>query len=542
MGKDALTPADSTRTTQVLLRRFGTSALLVTAAVSMMGATYRTPNFIVTAPTAEIAEQVGKTAEFFRDELAVEWLGKKMPRWYKPCTVSVKVGQIGAGGATTFAFDQGQVFGWRMEVQGSLERILDSVVPHEVNHTIMACHFRRPLPRWADEGAATLVEHESEQRRQRLTLEEIWNTSRRIPLRKLLSIKEYPKDPRDVLTLYAEGYSLADLLVQAGGKTRYLKFLDTAHESGWDAAIKRHYSLKGVDELETRWRGWIMAGSPRLNIPEGSQVASADRSTSQPAGGSDFSAPVIRSQNPREARNNEGNNDVNRNWVADNETPSAVANTDNNREMFGSALRSGHSAAPAFQPDEQGMELPLGQSITSAAMPAEPFNADTVARPEQREVDPRDLTESPGWQRAVHEGWSPAANRSNAVTMPVPRFAEPALSRNVPVNNSQPQTGRPLQIDAPPFERTTSHAPAVNQAPADDAIPAVHLVPADREDAVKSLPVVKLSTNAATSVNTRTTEDQAAVENRPPVWSAFPPMQTVGDPDYRGQVFKLLSF
>ena len=134
-----------------------------------------------------------------RRELAMAWLGHELPNWYSPCPVMVKVGQMGAGGYTSFSFDRGhtgemEVFGWNMVVQGSLERVLDSVIPHEVSHTIFACNFRRPLPRWADEGAATLAEHESEKHRQLLMVNQILHTSQRIPLRELLSMKEYPKD------------------------------------------------------------------------------------------------------------------------------------------------------------------------------------------------------------------------------------------------------------------------------------------------------------------------------------------------------------
>ena len=68
---------------------------------------------------------------------------------------------LGAGGATTFQFQDGEVFGWRMSIQGSRERMLDSVLPHEITHMIFASHFRQPLPRWADEGGATSVEHAS---------------------------------------------------------------------------------------------------------------------------------------------------------------------------------------------------------------------------------------------------------------------------------------------------------------------------------------------------------------------------------------------
>jgi len=287
--------------TDALRNRLSLAAIfLAFSASACFGATYRTPNFIVTAPSKEIAVKCGKCAEHYRKVLAEDWLGEEMKRWYKPCRLTVKVGQVGAGGATTFAFDRGEVFGWRMNVQGTLQRILDSVIPHEVSHTVFASHFRRPLPRWADEGAATLIEHESERRRQTMLLKQVWNTSRRIPLRKLLSIKEYPRDMQSVLTLYAEGYSLANFLVQAGGKTRYLEFLETAHRHGWDRAISQHYNLEGVNDLESRWNKWVMAGSPRLDIPKDSQVASQDRKKAAESAGrsSGFERPVIRGQSP----------------------------------------------------------------------------------------------------------------------------------------------------------------------------------------------------------------------------------------------------
>jgi len=273
-------------------RLFKVSLLL--SVVGLMGAVHRTPNFVVNAPTAEIAKQVALTAEHYRGELAVQWLGHELPRWSKPCDVSVKVGQVGAGGATTFSFNNGEVYGWRMNVQGSLERILDSVVPHEVSHTILACHFRRPLPRWADEGAATLIEHSSERLRQRKMLEQVYRTPRRIPLRKLLVIKEYPKDMRDVLTLYAEGYSLADYLVQAGGKSMFLKFLDEGDRRGWDGALKKFYGFSNIEALEKQWGGWIACGSPALQLPAGTMIASV----SQPWVAPQQPGYVIRSQSP----------------------------------------------------------------------------------------------------------------------------------------------------------------------------------------------------------------------------------------------------
>lgn len=242
-------------------------------------ATVRSRNFVVTAPTAEIARQVADAAEVYRRELAIDWLGQELLPWFAPCQVRVRVGQLAASGETKFAFHSttsgpDEVTGWDMKVQGSLERIMDSVLPHEVSHTIFACHFRRPLPRWADEGAATLIECDSERLRQVHTVRQVIRTSRRIPLKTLLTIKEYPRDMQDVMTLYAEGYSLADLLVQKGGKARFLKFINDANQRGWEKAIQTHYGFSGVDELESHWQDWVIAGSPEL--PKGQLLVRND--------------------------------------------------------------------------------------------------------------------------------------------------------------------------------------------------------------------------------------------------------------------------
>jgi len=261
--------------------------LLATSVSS--AAQWKTENFVVTAPTESLAKKVAFTAEAWRVRLAKEWLGRALPKWYRPCPISVTVGQIGAGGATTFRFAQGQVFDWRMNVQGTEERILDSVIPHEVSHTIFASHFRRPLPRWADEGAATLAEHESEQRRQSMHLKQVWNTSHKIPLKDLLTMEEYPSDMRDVLTLYAQGYSLADFLVQKGGKAKYLRLLDLADKKDWKSALKELYGIEGVESLDDSWGSWVVAGSPPLDKER--LLAAADTSEVAPG-------EVIRGQSP----------------------------------------------------------------------------------------------------------------------------------------------------------------------------------------------------------------------------------------------------
>src|SRR5262249_56966796 len=102
-----------------------------------------------------------------------------------PCPGDGKVTMNGAGGATSFAFDNGRVLGQHMTIEGSLDRLLASVLPHEITHTVFAYYFRRPLPRWADEGGAVLSEDDAERNRHDMLCRQILNTpGRAIPLRR----------------------------------------------------------------------------------------------------------------------------------------------------------------------------------------------------------------------------------------------------------------------------------------------------------------------------------------------------------------------
>jgi len=253
--------------------------IAVTLLVST-GANHRTQNFLVTASSPEEARTIGEAAEEYRRRLAIFWTGEPLADWRRPCTIKVRSGSYGAAGQTTFQFVGSSVSNWKMMVQGSPERILDSVLPHEVNHTIFASHFRRPLPRWADEGASTLFEHRSEQQLQLDLLQDIIKSRREyIPLRRLLSMKQYPTGHRPMLVLYAEGFGLVDFLMQQGGRATYLKFLSDARSGQWEAAIRKHYNHRGVNALEKDWRSWVVAGMPRYGISPEEMIATLSTKT-----------------------------------------------------------------------------------------------------------------------------------------------------------------------------------------------------------------------------------------------------------------------
>jgi hypothetical protein len=147
-----------------------------------------------------------------------------------------------------------------MEIQGSRERLLDSVLPHEVTHTIFATHFGGPLPRWADEGACTTVEHSSERKKQELWLIRFLKTERGIPFNHMFAMTEYPGD---IMPLYSQGYSVARFLIAQGGKRKFVEFVGAGLSHGnWNEAVRSYYAYPSLGDFQTDWVEWVIAGSP----------------------------------------------------------------------------------------------------------------------------------------------------------------------------------------------------------------------------------------------------------------------------------------
>jgi hypothetical protein len=282
-------------------------ALIVAGALTSLGASYRTTNFVVEAPTPQLAQQFGQAAEYWRREKALEWLGQEMPPWPEPCPLHVHVTMGGAGGATQFSFDRGHVLGQNMNIEGSLDRLLVSVLPHEVTHTVFAYYFRCPVPRWADEGGAVLSEDDLERGRHDQLCRHILNTpGRAIPLRRLFALQQYPGD---VMALYAQGFSVSQFLVSNGGRQNFLAFVANGMTRGWDGAAQSFYRYNSVDELEQAWLAHLratkrqpvqLAGNTRPAEPDasGQVVIRQTVPPAQPLLGAP--APIVRGQAPSE--------------------------------------------------------------------------------------------------------------------------------------------------------------------------------------------------------------------------------------------------
>jgi hypothetical protein len=253
--------------------------LVVTLLPFLCGASHRTTNFVVEAPTAEVARAVAEHAERCRTQIAREWLSRDLPAWPAPCPVRVKLTGGEAGGLTSFSFARGRVSDQVMTVEGRLDRILNSALPHEVTHTVFAAYFGGPMPRWADEGASLLSEDERERLRQDQIAVNLLARRGDLPLARLFVIEEYPND---LLGFYGQGYSISRFLIEMGGRPRFLEFVRDGLKAGWDTATRTHYGLADVRELDRAWRSWhkvVASRQPvasRDNVVIRAQSASTD--------------------------------------------------------------------------------------------------------------------------------------------------------------------------------------------------------------------------------------------------------------------------
>ncbi len=207
---------------------------------------YRTPNFVVRAPTTRMAREVAEAAERCRREQARLWLGKELPGWSRRCEVRIVGGAL-HNGTTALVFYNGRVLRQSMELQGPSK----DAIAHEVTHTVLASHFRCPVPRWADEGAALLSEGAEARQAWEGRLAGVRATAgRAIPLRRLLSLDGYPAD---LNAFYAQSHSLARFLVEARGRATFLAFVGDGLAGNWNKAVKAHYGYQDVDDLEKAW-------------------------------------------------------------------------------------------------------------------------------------------------------------------------------------------------------------------------------------------------------------------------------------------------
>ncbi len=229
-------------------------------------------NFTVLAPTQRLADKVVGHADAFRKEIANDWLGSELPAPAHRVSLYLKIDPTRSFARTLLDAQQGRHLVWLV---GSEQAVTEHLLKHEVAHTVLATRFGNTMPAWANEGIAS--QYDNHRRRD----------LRQKQLAGFVAIDSWPhldrllQEPIHQPWNYAAAVSLTDYLIHRDSPTsakktpastkktlhpeakqarqRFLKFVDLATQQGWATALRTHYQIDSLADLETQWHQSVRA-------------------------------------------------------------------------------------------------------------------------------------------------------------------------------------------------------------------------------------------------------------------------------------------
>jgi hypothetical protein len=166
---------------------------------------------------------------------------------------------VGAGGTQTFASSwiessrDKKVSKRRIDLRGDGQLGI-AAIPHEMTHVLLADLLGGVQPpRWADEGMALLADAPTKQLLHERDLREGLNRGLAYSVAELVTTDTYPR-PSRVPAFYGESASLTAFLVTRDKPSKFIEFLRTTKEHGYDQALKETYDIANLRELERLWQ------------------------------------------------------------------------------------------------------------------------------------------------------------------------------------------------------------------------------------------------------------------------------------------------
>jgi len=221
-------------------------------------------NFTVCCPSTNCATPVLQRCETVRATLIRQWLPDQKQDWGSKCYVVIHpqaasyiqaVGRAAGetSGCTTVKELNGKILSRRIDLRADRPNPLNRTLPHEMTHAVLAeVTAAHKLPRWADEGMALLADTQEKQLGHHADLQRALANRSQMRVPTLLVSQEYPAVDQMQL-FYGQSSSLTRMLIEQGSHAQFLQFAQDASQHGYDQALRKHYQIQGVLELERRW-------------------------------------------------------------------------------------------------------------------------------------------------------------------------------------------------------------------------------------------------------------------------------------------------
>ena len=214
------------------------------------------------------ARRLAECCETWRSRLRKAWLTEADdPCWCPKCDVHVhpnreaynrtlnRAGDTSVG-STMMNFDQGRVVLRRIDVRADAGDWSNAALPHELTHVVLGERFGgHALPRWADEGIAMLSESSDKHRERLVNLQETLAQRPTFRLSELVRADRMPQ-PHLRDAFYGQSVALTSMLIRKSTPAKFADFLEESRRNGIDRALKEHYQLNGVVELQREWDQW----------------------------------------------------------------------------------------------------------------------------------------------------------------------------------------------------------------------------------------------------------------------------------------------
>ena len=224
-------------------------------------------NFVVYAPTQELADEVLKKSEQLRTKLARAWLDKELAPGVGAAMIYVSLSNGENHGVTSPKNRPDEKY-HAVTIRSSREKALNVILPHELTHALIADEFGTRLPEWADEGVACYQDGSELSGKRRQTLMRFAQTGQWPSLEGVLQQQKYEANDHSFFTVAS---SVTEFLLEQNGPKTFFAFAIEGQERGWEFAARSHYEFRSLRDLESQWREWVVQafqpGSEKLRTP-----------------------------------------------------------------------------------------------------------------------------------------------------------------------------------------------------------------------------------------------------------------------------------
>ena len=167
--------------------------------------------------------------------------------------VGVEAGQT--NGCSSIQLHDGKV------VLREIDLLLDhagelTALPHELTHVILADLLKgRQPPHWLDEGIAMLADTPAKQNLHLRDCREAMVSAKAMPTSQLLALETFTS-PEQMPAFYGQSLLLVKMLADQSSPATIIQFANDSLDQGTVAALKTHYEINGLDELERAWKAY----------------------------------------------------------------------------------------------------------------------------------------------------------------------------------------------------------------------------------------------------------------------------------------------